>query len=90
MAGFVGKLLIFTKLLDDSYLVVLFFLLILSAFSVLYYLNLIYISFFKNLANYHFNKLYLNLRKTISSEFFITTLSNSILFILLFSFLNLN
>jgi len=63
-SGFLSKLLIIVELCYDAFFPLVVATVIVSALSVLYYLKLVYLSFFKGTSNYSYNKFYLGLRKT--------------------------
>lgn len=63
---------------------------LISSIAILYYINLIYISFFKSIGNYSYNKIFLTVKKTTSINFYYLFGFHTALLIILFSFMNLN
>jgi NADH:ubiquinone oxidoreductase subunit 2 (subunit N) len=69
-SGFIGKFLVFVELLNQQLFFIVSLIAMVSSMSILYYINLIYIGFFKAIGNYNFNKLSLIIKRTEARNFY--------------------
>jgi len=90
LSGFLGKFLVLIELLNQNIFFMVVLVALVSSIAILYYINLIYISFFKSIGNYSYNKILLTVKKTFSVNFYYLFGFHTVLLIVLFSFINLN
>jgi len=86
--GFLGKLMVLVEMTNQHLTVLVFFVALVSAFSMVYYLNYIFMSRFKNVPNYSYNKVFFSVRKSLKVPFLFLAFNGFSIFVVTFAFVN--